>query len=116
MSEMQRFSSKIRLACIIEPKGLQHFMDSIYVFRSTDFEGAFRKALDIGRSQEKSYLNDADDLVVWSLKEIVSLDQIKPQSLDGAEVYSEPVEPAPSDSVPFSNAFHPEDSRPTQTL
>src|SRR5437667_10519811 len=107
MSEMQWFSSKIRLACIIESKRLQRFMDSIYVFQSTDFDGAFRKALDIGRSQERSYSNDADELVVWSLKEIVSLDLIKLQSLDGAEVYSEPVEPAPSDSVPASDAFHP---------
>ena len=115
MSEMQWFSTKIRLACIIEPKGLRRFMDSIYVFRSTDFDDAFRKAINIGRSQEKSYLNDADELVEWRLKEIISLDLIKPQSLDGAEVYSEPVEPAASDSL-IDNGFHPEDSNPTQTL
>jgi hypothetical protein len=90
-------------------------MDSIYVFRGTDFDDAFRKAIDIGRSQEKNYLNDADEIVEWRLKEIISLDLIRPQSLDGAEVYSEPVEPAASD-LPFDYAFHPEDSNPTQTL
>ena len=115
MSEMQWFSTKIRLACILERKGLKRFMDSIYVFRCTDFDDAFKKALDIGRSQEKSYLNDEGELVVWRLKEIISLDLIRPQSLDGAEVYSEPVEPAPND-FPFNNAFYPEDSHPTQTL
>lgn len=115
MSEMQWFSTRIRLACVIEPKGVQRFMDSIYVFRSTDFDDAFRKALDIGRSQEKNYLNDADELVEWRLKEIISLDLIRSQSLDGAEVYSEPVEPAASD-FPSDNVFHPEDSHPTQTL
>jgi len=115
MSEMQWFSSKIRLACIIEPKGLHRFMDSIYVFQSTDFDDAFKKALDIGRSQERSYFNDANELVSWRLKEIISLDLIRPQSLDGAEVYSEPVEPALSDRRP-TYVFHPEDSRPTQTL
>jgi uncharacterized protein DUF4288 len=115
MSEMQWFSTKIRLACIVEPKGLQRFMDSIYVFQSTDFDAAFRKAMDIGRSQERNYLNDADELVQWRLKEIISLDLIRPQSLDGAEVYSEPVEPAASDFL-IDNAFHPEDSNPTQTL
>lgn len=115
MIEMQWFSTKIRLACIIKPKGLQRFMDSIYVFRSTDFDDAFRKALDIGRSQEKNYLNDADELVEWKLKEIISLDLIKPPSLDGAEVYSEPVEPAARDFL-SDTAFHPEDSNPTQTL
>jgi len=115
MSEMQWFSTRIRLACIIEQKGLQRFMDSIYVFRSTDFDDAFRRAIDIGRSQEKSYLNDANEPVEWRLKEIISLDLIRPQSLDGAEVYSEPVEPATSDLL-IDNAFHPEDSNPTQTL
>lgn len=115
MSEMQWFSTRIRLACIVEPKRLQRFMDSIYVFRSTDFDDAFRKAIDIGRSQEKNYFNDAKELVEWRLKEIVSLDLIRPQSLDGAEVYSEPVEPAASDFL-FDSAFNPEDSTPTQTL
>lgn len=115
MSEMQWFSTRIRLACIVEPKGLRRFMDSIYVFRSTNFDDAFRRAIDIGRSQEKSYLNDADELVEWKLKEIISLDLIRPQSLDGAEVYSEPVEPAANDFL-IDNVLHPEDSNPTQTL
>ena len=115
MSELQWFSSRIRLACIIELKGLQRFMDSIYVFQSTDFDDAFRKALDIGRSRERNYLNHADELVEWRLKEIISLDLIKPPSLDGAEVYSEPVEPAAGD-FRLDTAFHPEDSNPTQTL
>lgn len=115
MSEMQWFSTRVRLACIVGPKGLQRFMDSIYVFQSTDFDSAFRKAIEIGRSQEKNYLNDADELVEWRLKEIISLDLVRPQSLDGAEVYSEHVEPDASDFV-FDNAFHPEDSNPTQTL
>ena len=115
MSEMQWFSTRIRLACIVKPKGLQRFMDSIYVFRSTDFDNAFRKAIDIGRSQEKTYLNDAQELVEWRLKEIISLDLIRTESIDGAEVYSEPVEPTASD-LAFNNAFHPEDSNPTQTL
>jgi hypothetical protein len=115
MSEIQWFSTKIRLACVIERKGLTRFMDSIYVFRGNDFDDAFKKALDIGRSQEKSYLNDAAELVMWRLKEIISLDLIGRQSLDGAEVYSEPIELAPSD-FPYNNAFCPEDSHPTQTL
>jgi Domain of unknown function (DUF4288) len=112
---MQWFSTRIRLACIVEQKGLRRFMDSIYVFRSIDFDDAFQRAIEIGRSQEKSYSNDADELVEWRLKEIISLDLIRPQSVDGAEVYSEPVEPAASDFL-IDYAFHPEDSNPTQTL
>jgi hypothetical protein len=86
---------------------------SVYV---EDRRIQFRRALNIGKSQEKSYLNAEDQLVVWKVKEIVSLDLIQTQSLYGAEVYSEPAELLPGDLVSFDHEFHPEDSHPTQTV
>lgn len=117
MSDGQWFSAKIRLACLIKSRGLQSYADSIYVFRSDDFNDAFRKALAIGKAQESSYLNSDEDLVQWKLKEVISLDAIPSSLLDEwAEVYSEPVEPLPSEQFPFDYEFHPENSKPTQTL
>jgi hypothetical protein len=117
MSEKQWFSTKIRLACLISAKGLHSYMDSIYVFRSSDFEHAFRKALEIGKSQESHYLNADQQLVEWKLKEILSLDLISSESLEaGAEVYSEPVEPLPSEQILLDYEFDPESSKPTQTI
>jgi len=91
-------------------------MDSIYVFRSADFQTAFKRALDLGKSQERSYLNTDQKRVMWKLAEIVSLDMIAAESLDGVEVYSEPVELALGEAFLLDVEWHPERSQPTQTI
>jgi hypothetical protein len=116
MSE-QWFSTKIRLACLIVPKGLHSYMDSIFIFRCAGFEEAFLRALEIGKSRESRYMNSDQQLVEWKLKEIISLDIISSESLEsGTEVYSEPVEPLPSEQTLSYGEFHPENSKPTQTI
>ncbi len=110
------FSAKVRLVCLMELAGALRYMDSVYVFRSVDFQAAFTKALELGKCQEKSYRNAEKKKVVWQLVAIVSLDMIMAESLDGAEVYSEPIALAPGESFPFDVAFHPEQSEPTQTI
>ena len=110
------FSTKVRLVCLIEPIGAVRYMDSVYVFRSADFQTAFTRALALGKSQEKTYGNVDQQKVVWKLAEVVSLDMITAASLNGAEVYSEPVDLAPEDALPMDAVLHPEHSEPTQTL
>ena len=110
------FSAKVRLVCLIEPTGAVRYMDAVYVFRSVDFQTAFKRALELGKSQERAYLNVDKKKVVWKLAEIVSLDMIEAASLDGTEVYSEPVDLAPGETFPMDTTFHPEHSEPTQTL
>ena len=92
------------------------YMDSLYVFRSADFQTAFKRALELGKSQERSYLNVDQKKVMWKLAEVLSLDMIAAESLDGVEVYSEPVELAPGEAFPLDVALHPERSQPTQTI
>ncbi len=91
-------------------------MDSVHVFRAEDYDDAQARALSIGRSHEQEYNNHEEMLVRWRFKEIVSLDAIKPDDLDGAEVYSEPFELEDDERIPFDTVFHPEDSEPTSTL
>lgn len=91
-------------------------MDSVIVFRSTDFGSAFTRVLDMGRKRETIYLNDENRRVVWKLKEIISLDIIDSETLDGVEVYSEPVDLNPGELIPFNTEFHPEQSQPTQSI
>jgi hypothetical protein len=91
-------------------------MDSVHVFQSVDFQTAFNKALEIGKCQERSYVNAEKKKVVWQLGAILSLDMLMAESLDGVEVYSEPVALAPGESFPFDATFHPEQSEPTQTI
>src|SRR5215470_15377164 len=116
MSEQRWFSTRIRMICLIEPEGGHSYMDSVIVFRSTDFDSAFTRALEMGREREESYLNESDCRVVWRLKEIISLDIIDFENLDGVEVYSEPVDLNPGELIPFNTEFHPEQSQPTQSI
>jgi hypothetical protein len=104
------------MVCLIEPKGGYSYMDSVILFQSTDFDSAFTKALQLGRKREESYLNDENHQVVWKLKEIISLDIIDFNSLDGVEVYSETVDLDPGELIPFNAEFRPEQSQPTQTI
>jgi len=53
---------------------------------------------------------------MWKLAEIVSLDMIAAESLDGVEVYSEPVELALGEAFLLDVEWHPERSQPTQTI
>ena len=82
MSEQRWFSSRVRMICLIEPEGGHDYMDSVFVFQSTDFDSAFTKALELGRKQESMYLNVENRQVVWKLKEIISLDVIDSETLN----------------------------------
>jgi len=109
------FSGRIRFAVIIETIGLHRYSDSIYLFQAMDFETAFQKIIEIGRNNEDSFVNEDKQKVVWKLAEIISLDIIRSESLDGAEIYSEPV-PGEDPSLTIEHNLHPELSEPTQTV
>jgi hypothetical protein len=109
------FSAKLRYAVLTEPVGLQMYMDSVRLFRATDYDLAFRRVLDDGLKDEKSYSNADGQRVLWKLASIISLDRIGEHLSDGQEVYSEPITVTSDDMVPFEHEFHPEASEPTQT-
>jgi len=104
------------MICLIEPEGGHSYLDSLIVFQSTDFDSAFTRALELGRKQESMYLNAENHQVVWKLKEVISLDIIDSEALDGVEVYSEHVDLSPDEIIPFNAEFHPEQSKPRQTI
>ncbi len=109
------FSSKLRLGVIIEGLGLVHYSDSLYLFKASDFEAAFKKALEIGRRNEQSYGNGDSQRVVWKLAEVVSLDIMRAESLEAAEIYSESVSGSDA-TLGIDHTFHPEQSSPNQTV
>jgi hypothetical protein len=116
MSTERWYSTKVRLICLIEQMGGTRYMDSVFLFRAGEFDEAFQRALGIGKKQERSYRNGEGQLVVWKLVELISLDLLRTESLDGAEVYSEPVSLPDGVSIPFGAEFSPETSRPTQSV
>ncbi|WP_437290962.1 DUF4288 domain-containing protein [Sorangium sp. So ce406] len=110
------FSSKIRIACLIESEGIHRYMDSVHLFKASDFSDAMKRALDLGKAHEQEYLNADGKRVRWLLASVISLDLIGDDVMDGVEVYSEPVEVPAGEVVDFDHRFSPEKSEPTQTV
>jgi hypothetical protein len=116
MTDLRWFSAKARLVVLVEGTGATRYADSLFLFRSADFDSALQRAIELGKQQEKEYVGGEGKRVRFRLKEIVSLDVIPDDNLDGAEVYSEPVDLPPGESAPFDATFDPSRSRPTQTI
>ena len=116
MSQQSWFSTRVRLVVLIEGAHAMRYSDSVFVFRAADFDDAFRRALALGRKQEQEYVGGEGKRVRRRLKEVVSLDIISADDLDGAEVYSEPVDLATGEASDFDQVFTPESSKPTQTI
>ena len=108
------FSTRVRLVAVVEGRGASHQMECVHVFRATEWESAFQRALELGRSHEEGYTNEAGNAVRWTLTDVVSLDLLRTDDLDGAEVYSEMTEVDPGNDPPLERS--PERSQPTQTL
>ena len=108
------FSARVRLVAFAEGRGATHQMECIHVFRGADWDAAFQRALELGRSHEEEYVNADGALVRWRLAEVVSLDMLRSDDLDGAEVYSEISDIPPGGER--SAEIAPERSQPTQTL
>lgn len=116
MTKTSYFSAKLRFAVLVEPEGASRLNDSVYVFKAIEFTDAFERALKIGRAAEQEYKNVDGGLVQWRLMEVISLDIISADDFDGVEVYSEPIQLAEKDRLPFDSEFAPERSQPTQTI
>ena len=113
---MNWFSTKIRVALLIEGVGLVRYMDSVHVFQAENFGEAKQCALKLGHEHEEECLNSDQQRVHWRFKEIISLDLLGAELSSGCEVYSEPVELRPDEHEPFDIDFDPQASQPTQTL
>jgi hypothetical protein len=112
----------VRLAVLVDPEGAVQYSDSVFVFQVENCDDgselrrrAFARALKLGIEQEEEYLNEAGDRVRWRLKEVVTLDLLGDELLDGMEVTSDLVDLEPDATISFDAVFNPEASKPTQT-
>jgi Domain of unknown function (DUF4288) len=116
MNEKKWFSTKLRFAIMIESAGADTLNDCVFMLKAVDFDVAFDRAISIGYASEKEYRNSQGQLVQWKFKEIISLDIIQSEDLDGREVYSEPIHLANENMIPFETEFSPKTSKPLQTI
>lgn len=80
-------STALRRVFLIEKVGAVDSWDEIFVFKAADRVAALQRALEIGRNREESYVNGDCDRVVWRFAEVMTLDELRADDLDGAEVY-----------------------------
>lgn len=114
MSEVW-FSAMLRLVVLVEGEGATRRTRSVVVFRASDWPEAKQRALDLGRSMERSYVGGTGEAVRWRLETVETLDMLGDAITDGREVYSEPVELGSEDVIEFNQAFEPETSDPGQS-
>jgi hypothetical protein len=115
MDSQNWYSAKLRFVVLLETTGAEDGEDSIYLLRSDSFEGAFARALEIGRKAEHEYLGGTGEQVRWRFKEIVTLDVLQAADLDGVEVHSELTPLGDDEHYDFDHVFEPEASRPHHT-
>jgi hypothetical protein len=86
------FSAMLRFVAV-SPDRVLHRSRSLVLLRAADWEPARAKALELGRGQERQYVNGAGDPVRWRLEAVETLDMLGANLPDGREVYSEPLDP-----------------------
>jgi hypothetical protein len=107
------FSASMRIIILVSPEGGTSQDDVVHVFRADGWDEAFSRALELGRSHETDYVNVDGAAVRWRLDRVTTLDILRAEYLDGAEVFSSMSEVV--GGPPFDTVFEPERHRPTQT-
>ena len=83
------YQARLRWAEMVEDRGIRHWEEGVYVFRSEDREEAFRRALEIGEAGQRKEYEGTGRRSRWvetRLAEVVTLDCL------GDELEVEPLE------------------------
>ena len=88
MKTRQWYRARIRWAEMVEGRGIRHWEEGLYLFRSEDREAAFRRALEIGEGGQSGGEEDGRQprWVETRLAEVATLDCL------GSELEDEPLE------------------------
>lgn len=109
MKTRQWYRARIRWAEMVGGRGIRHWEEGLYLFRSEDREAAFRRALEIGEGGQSGGEEEVGRGTRWvetRLAEVVTLDCL------GEELEEEPLEvhwmrlPA-TEKIAFDHKFEP---------
>lgn len=109
------FSCRVRFAHLATSSESLLLRTSVYLFIADSYESAHPRALEIGRREEQVYPNGAGGMTRIAMVEIEAIDQLD-EIEDGIEVaclWSDEIEPSP---YTWDQEFHPEKSKPWNTL
>jgi hypothetical protein len=115
MKTRQWYQARIRWAEMVEGRGIRHWEEGMYLFRSDDREAAFQRALEIGEGGQSGGEEEGRRTrwVETRLAEVVTLDCLG----DELEEKEEPLEvhwmrlPA-TEKIAFDHKFEPAKKAP----
>lgn len=114
--EQSWFHAKVRWAVMVEGRGIREWEEAGFLFRSEDFDSAFRRALAIG----EGYQGGGEEgtrrprWVETRLAEVVTLDCLGVELEEETEMYWTR-RPA-REKIPFEHQFEPASSEPKSSL
>ncbi len=82
MTTRQWYRARIRWAEMVEGRGIRHWEEGLYLFRSPDREAAFQRALEIGEGGQSGGEEETRRRRRWvatRLAEVVALDCLGPE-------------------------------------
>jgi hypothetical protein len=118
MKTRQWYRARIRWAEMVEGRGIRHWEEGLYLFRSLDREAAFQRALEIGEGGQSGGEEETRRRTRWvetRLAEVVALDCLGPELTEDEE----PLEVhwvrllAP-EKIAFEHKFEPAKKAPTE--
>jgi hypothetical protein len=77
MKARQWYRARIRWAEMVEGRGLRHWQEGLYLFRSAEGDAAFQRALEIGEGGQSGGDEESGRRTRWvetRLVEVVTLD------------------------------------------
>lgn len=108
------FSTGLRVLCRVAGEPVDCW-EPVHVFRAADWTDAFQRALDLGRTHDRRYLNPDGEQVEWSFVEVVTLDMLGDEVTDGREVWYGVVPENRLDDIVRQLPRTPEESSAGQT-
>ncbi len=109
------FSAMLRFVVLVEGEGATRRARSVLVLRAPDWPEARQRAIELGRSMERSFVGGTGQQILWRLEAVETLDLLGDAITDGREIYSEPVDLLEGEVIPFDAEFRPDTSPPAQT-
>lgn len=112
---MNYFSVRIAILCIADetvvPEDGYTQDIQVHIVKAINFSEAFQKALEIGKNEEDTYRNEANQTVRWIFREVEAITDLGAE-IEGKEVSSRMEGYYPQNPISVSTQFEPEKSTP----
>jgi hypothetical protein len=116
MKTKEWYQARIRWAEMVEGRGVRHWQEGVYLFRSEDFDSAFERAIAIGEGGQGGSEEGIrrPRWVETRLAEVVTLDCLGSELDDELEVHW--MRTRAKEKIAFEHRFEPAKKMPPPSL